>query len=122
MNQIGAAWETWTPTFTPSAGTFTTVTLTAARYGRIQNVVFGMIDVTITAVGTGTGILEFTLPITPKTATAVASGTFRETAVLGYTGIISIDSTTKGTLRKYDNANYLASSIRLQGSFQYEAA
>jgi len=122
MNQIGAAWETWTPTFTPSSGVFYIVTTNMARYGRIQNVVFGSVDVTLTSVGTGTGVLFFTLPVTPKVYGSISSGTWREIAVYGYSGILQIDGTNQGSLRRYDNASYVAANERFTFSFQYEAA
>jgi hypothetical protein len=122
MNSIGAAWETWTPTFTPSSGTFTTITTSYARYGRIQNVVFGSVDMTITNIGTGTGVLVFTLPVTAK-YTFQPCGVFRELAVNGYTGIVTTnDTTSNGSLRQYDNANYLAANKRFVFTFTYEAA
>ena len=122
-NQIGAAWETWNPTFTPSSGAFTTVTTTFARYGRIQNTVYVSMDVTLTNVGTGTGVLFFTLPITARTGTSgLSCGTWREIAVYGYSGIAAVDSTTSGSLRRYDNASYVAANERFTVSMQYEAA
>jgi hypothetical protein len=121
-NQIGAAWETWTPTFTPSSGTFTSTTTSYARYGRIQNIVFGSVDMTITSIGTGSGVLVFTLPVTAK-YTFQACGVFRELAVNGYTGIVTTnDTTSTGSLRQYDNANYLAANKRFVFTFTYEAA
>jgi hypothetical protein len=123
LNRIGAAWETWTPTFTPSSGAFTTVTTTFARYGRIQNTVYVSMDVTLTNVGTGTGVLFFTLPVTARTGTSgLSCGTWREIAVYGYSGIAAVDSTTSGSLRRYDNASYVAANERFTISMQYEAA
>ena len=122
MNQIGAAWETWTPTVTASAGVFTTITVNLAKYGRIQNLVYGQIDFTVTTIGTASGIPYFTIPITAPSVNFLAAGQYRETSSTGLSGIISMDSTTYFSLRRYDNASHIAASNRYGGTFVYQAA
>lgn len=123
MNSIGAAWETWTPTITSSAGTLTTVTTNIARYTRIQKLVIAQIDFTITTIGTGTGVPLFTFPITGKSFTGGgAIGVYREQANTGLMGNIAFSSTTQGLLYRYDNANHLAANNRYIGTFTYEGA
>ena len=67
MNQIGAAWETWTPVVSqPGAITHT---LTFARYTRIQKLVVATFSVAITGAGTAGNALSISLPITANTTT-----------------------------------------------------
>jgi hypothetical protein len=54
----------WSPTVTATSGTITTVTVGTARYSRIGPAVFFTIGITVTDNGTGSGSLQFTLPIT----------------------------------------------------------
>jgi hypothetical protein len=66
MNQIGAAWETWTPTYTNFAGTNT-----YARYVRINKLVIASCTVTVTT-STGAGNAIISLPITARATTSQA--------------------------------------------------
>ena len=122
MNSIGAAWETWTPTVTASSGSFTTVTVNLARYGRIGKLVYGQIIFTITTIGTASGNPIFTLPITGTTAQFLAIGSVREIGTTGFTGIVSQESTTTAAMRRYDNSAFIAAGNKFAGSFFYEAA
>lgn len=123
MNSIGAAWETWTPTITASAGTFTTVTVNKAKYCQIQKTVICYIDFTITTIGTASGIPIFTVPITQTTVqNGGALGSWRETNVSGETGVVTWQSTTTAGLQRYDNAAVLTASDRYTATFTYEAA
>ena len=71
MNSIGAAWETWTPTYTSTVGgPPTSVTTNLARYAQIQKCVFFQIGITVNTVGTASGRLIFTLPLTAQATTA----------------------------------------------------
>jgi hypothetical protein len=122
MDSLGAVWETWTPTVTPQTGSFTTVTVNHARYGRIGKLVYGQIIFTLTAVGTGSGNPIFTLPITGTNPQFIAIGSVREIGTTGFIGIVSQDSATTGVMRRYDNASFIAANNKFAGSFFYEAA
>jgi hypothetical protein len=122
MNTIGAAWETWTPTFTATAGAFTLVTVNSARYGRIGKLVYGQIIFTITTIGTASVNPIFTLPITATNQQFIAIGQVREIQNTGLTGIVSQESTTTAAMRRYDNAAFIAAGNKFAGSFVYEAA
>ena len=62
----GTAWTPFTPTITATSGTFTT-TSAAGRYKTIGKTVFVEFEVTITTVGTASGIVVATLPMTAAT-------------------------------------------------------
>lgn len=67
----GTAFTTYTPTATPvGGGTFTTVTATG-RYKQIGKLLFFQINTTITAIGSGSGPLAVTLPLS-----LTAAGTY----------------------------------------------
>lgn len=122
MNSIGATWETWSPTVTPQLGVFFVLTLNLARYGRIGKLVYGEIDFTVTSIGTGSGIVNFTLPVTAASTPTVALGQYRETGVTGLIGVVTYETTTTFSMRRYDNSPPLGAGYRFAGSFQYEAA
>jgi len=61
-----AAWATWTPTITAAAGAFTTITVSTARWSRINNTVTGELIFQVVAIGTASGAFRFTLPVTPR--------------------------------------------------------
>jgi hypothetical protein len=60
-SDIGAAWETWTPTVTQSATV--TCTNTLSRYGRIQKTVFVTTYQTVTGAGTAGSNVILTVPV-----------------------------------------------------------
>lgn len=67
MNQIGAAWETWTPAiYQPGV---LTSTINVARYMRIQKLVIATWWLTITGAGTAGQSFFTSLPITAKSTT-----------------------------------------------------
>ena len=120
--EIGA-WQTWTPTVTPFTGSFTTVTVNSARYSQVGKVIHGRIDFTVTSIGTASGIPIFTLPVTSVSSYYFhALGQYRETQNTGLIGIVSWESTTTASLRRYDNQSHIAAGVRYGASFTYEAA
>lgn len=116
------AWTAWTPTITAATGSFT-ATSASARYIQIGKTVHFKCDITITTVGTGTGLL-FTLPVNAaSTIGTVCYG--REDALNGAMCMGKLNSVNNQvTVFKYDNTNIAASGsgsiIRLIGT--YEAA
>lgn len=63
MNQIGAAWETWTPTLTGMSIGNGTVT---GRYGRIGKNIFCKLDIIFGSTTTMTGPLDISPPFTAQ--------------------------------------------------------
>jgi hypothetical protein len=68
----GTAWASWTPTVTASTGTFTT-TSSVCTFKTIGKTVHMRGAITITSIGTASGVLKFTLPAT-AVGPAVAMG------------------------------------------------
>jgi hypothetical protein len=114
----GGAWTAWTPTISATTGSFTT-TSAAGRYIKIGKTVHFTIAVTITTVGTGSGA-RFTLPVIAQTAVGTV-GYYRERAVTGLTGVITLASTTLAGFFEYDNTMTIANGWVFQGSGTYEA-
>ena len=122
MNSVGATWENWSPTVSSSAGSLTSVSA-SARYSQINKLITCTFDILITAVGTASGALLFTLPITAVTATAGGAwGTWRERAVTGDQGFCERASATQAFLTKYDQTAILNTGRHFIGTFTYEAA
>ncbi len=124
-NQIGAAWETWTPTISTTAGTITTGVTNYARYGRIQNLVYGAFSYTITTAGTAAGAeLEFTVPVNLRSnyATGDLVGVGRETAATGVTLNVLNIAGTKLRINTYVNAGWIQNTRGASVFFLYEVA
>lgn len=66
MNSIGAAWETWTPTVIQNVNV--AVTISTARYTRIQKLVIAQCTVVCTGTGTANNAVRLSLPIAARAA------------------------------------------------------
>lgn len=101
---------TFTPTFTPGAGAFTTVSVTGAytKIGRFVNV---YMTLSITTVGTASGALTYSgLPFTNANSNRHVN-LVRENGTTGLMGQTWIDpNATTGTVRRYDDASYTLAS------------
>jgi len=65
QNVLGQqAWTSWTPTFTAASGTFTTITVTEAKYLARGKDIEWVIDFTITDKGSAQFDIRFTMPTT----------------------------------------------------------
>ena len=120
MNSIGAAWETWTPTYSASAGAFTTITTVTARYSLIQKICTLHIQATVTTLGTASGFMTFTLPFTAAVTRNI--GVAREVAVVGHAGVIDCTGTTTGSFILYAAGNTAVANYSMSGTLTYEIA
>ena len=133
MNQIGAAWETYTPTV--SQPTAVTATVNLARYGRIQKLVFGYVYLTVTGTGTATTRLDVSLPVTAQTSSngflgsgiifdASATNLYIVAAQLTATTTASFYSDQTGTASRWGIVPNvaIANNDQIGFSFMYEAA
>ena len=118
---IVATLTTWSPTIAPTSGAFTTVTVNAARYLSIGKWVVGIIDYTLTDIGTGSGVTTITAPVTVKTGNyGHCSGT--EIVSTGYLFGGQISSSQGLIVRRYDGASGMVTGYRIILNFGYEAA
>lgn len=123
MNSIGAVYETWTPNVRPETGAWTTGVLEYARYGRIQNLVYGYLYYRITAFGTGNNNVLFDLPVTMRNVTLpVSIGGGRESQASGDWINVFANGTTQGVIRRYNNTSVANGNNWLPIFFMYEAA
>jgi hypothetical protein len=120
MNSIGD-FASWTPTITPQAGAFTTVTTNWARYAVINELLIAQVKFTIVTIGTGAGTITVTLPtgITINSETRIA-GSWREQNVNGLTGVYQQQSATSVMLHRYDNGAVTVANGQYSGSFFWE--
>jgi len=109
---------TFTPTFTASAGTPTTVTLVSAAYTKIGRRVSVDVDFFITAIGTASGNLYLTLPFSQSTA-STPCGAFVEVSVVGYMGAIFQFDATRAGMNFYNNATTWVNGYRYRGTYTY---
>ncbi len=133
-NQIGAAWETWTPTVTQGTTTFGT-TIFYARYARIQKIVVAVYGLQI-ASGTGQASQTVTvsLPLTAASGQNQGFGSawiYDASAITPYGAVAYTFSTTAGAFggdwsggSSFGNtpAVQLTTSDQIRGFFIYEAA
>lgn len=111
----GGVWQSYTPTITSSVGSITSYTVMSARYFKIgPNVTFN-IDVLVSTVGTGSGVIEFTLPVE-------ASGVdYPVLGVRGSDALAGIVSGSSGRLHTYDGSYPASIPTQLKWGGTYEA-
>ena len=113
------AWTTYTPTVTSGGGTITTKTATGT-YFQIGKIVFLEFTVTITTVGTATGDLIVTVPVTPVARDQFIGGV--ETVVgNSMTGAI-MASDLKAHITRYDTTTIIFAGRTIVCAGFYEAA
>jgi hypothetical protein len=124
MNSIGAAWETWTPTFSSTGGTLGGGTLRMAKYCRINKICFFQVSFYITSPGTGSGFLKITFPFTAKSHTNYdfSIGTGRENEQTGVTLNCVQQNTTNMYVTTYTNGGVIANAYGITVSGFYEVA
>ena len=111
----------YTPTITAAAGTITTTNNVSGSYIRVGKLCWLRVNIGITTNGTGAGTVIFTLPFTNVGNTSV--GVFRETAVTGNSGAITIaGGTSTGFMANYNNGYPGANGVNLVGTVVYEVA
>lgn len=137
LNQIGAVWETWTPTLTASVTnpTLGTGAVQAGRYGRIQKTVYGhaVIAFGTAGVAAGSGFYFLNLPVTAQNAVAtIGSGWILDTSTSLVRHVILYSDTVNRAAMWIDNSTNFAvsatnpwtwaASDQIRVDFEYEAA
>ena len=117
---IGDPWTAWTPTVTSETGTFTSVS-GSGQYSTFGKHVVWSATITITTVGTASGGIRFTLPVTARAAN-LPIGIGRENTTSGHMMLVYAFSTTVGNAAKYDNTTASASGRSIVLSGHYESA
>lgn len=137
MNQIGAAWETWTPALTasttnPTLGTGSTA---SGRYGRIQKTVFGQLFIQFGTSGTnnGSGFYFVSVPVTAQASgPTIGSGFILDNSASLLRHVVAVLDTTSRIALWIDNSTNFAAaatnpwtwaaSDQIRVDFCYEAA
>lgn len=115
------AWTSYTPTITAQSGTFTTVSATA-RYIQIGKTVTMSMTITITAVGTASAGVLFSLPVNAQSNSGYI-GSGREDATGGKMLQARLNSANnQGGIFNYDNTTAAGSGNVLKMLITYEAA
>ncbi len=115
-------WKTWTPTVTSGAGTITTSTVNLAKYWRNGRKIHFIYDITITTVGSGSGALIVTTPVTALTG-SVGGGSGRENSITGVFGGAIVNEALGGIfLTKYDGTGAVVASYTWNINGMYIAA
>ena len=96
---------TWSPTITNVSGTYTTTSVNYGQYTKIGEVVYGFLSVTVTASGTASDSMNFTLPFVPARE---GSGTGRENVNTGDILISRIVTGGSGEGRLYKSSGAAA--------------
>lgn len=109
-NDTGTAWGAFVPAVTCGTATFT---LQSARFKTLGKTVFLQVEATMTALGTCTNIISFTLPNTPQSGGSIAG---RDTGFSGFPeacAVIAASATAScslGNLVNWTNAAKLVIS------------
>lgn len=121
LNAIGT-WQTWTPTVSVTTGS-STITVNNAEFTQIGKLVVGRFDATVTAQGTGSGSVDFTLPAQPAYATdGCGSGRNAWTGEQVQVFIYSTAGNGTAAIRNYNNGGVVITNYALHVHFVYEAA
>ena len=118
-----ATWSSYTPTLSPeSPMTYTSTSITYAKYLQIGKLVICLVKFTGTTGGTQTTYVSFTLPVTAHASSIGAGAAAIVDNGLVYSGSIGI-STTLAYPRFPTNGNFTAGSGRAVNALVvYEAA
>ena len=134
-NQIGAAWESYTPTWKGGATTIT-ATVTYAKYAQINKMVIVQMTLVATGAGAANGIWTCTYPsgLAPANNSGyrpIGTINFQDAGTAFYSGnAVVYDATTFAGLA-YGGANYMgagtpaltiASGDRFEAQLIYEVA
>lgn len=114
ITAMQAAWTSYTPTVTASSGTFTTVSATG-RYLAIGKTVFVKIAITITTVGTASGIVLATLP-----STSASAYNFSGNSGAGFQLTVNTVN-AQAYFTKYDGTSVISAGATLFASGVYES-
>lgn len=113
-------YTSFTPTITAGSGTFTTVSA-SSRYLVIGKMCHWIGRVTITTVGTASGAVVLTLPVTRGGALNVV-GYAEETAAVGFSAFIFINDPSGASILKGDYTSVIGAGRGIDFNITYEVA
>jgi hypothetical protein len=119
-----SAWSSYTPTITSGSGTITTYT-SSGKYKRLfGRTVIVRIRATLTTVGTASGNMLFTLPITAATGAPVPTVQGRESGTTGKMVSGALNNSTTAYVVFYDAASVFGggNGTIVDATFTYETA
>lgn len=120
-SDLTSSWTTYTPTVTSGSGTPTTVSA-AGRWKQMGKIVFAQVTVTITTVGTASGVVFVPLPTNASTS-GVYIGTCYEFITTGNTGaaaIIGSSNATRLQTAQYNGTTFWVNGYQVGCSVTYE--
>jgi hypothetical protein len=109
----------WTPTITAGSGTPTTTSINTAKYTKIGRLVTLEVDISITAIGTASGVLNFTVPTGFNQSTDGNVGALREVGATASMGQIFYTAPTTVGMAIYNNATVWVNGYRVRGTYTY---
>lgn len=132
MNQIGAAWETWTPTVTQNNAVAVIQTI-PARYAQIQKIVFAYVYLTANGTGTAGSSVRVSLPVTARQSLIIVGQGFIFDASASFLYAVTAYAPTTTAVEFYwtqaSGSSWggapnvaLAASDQIRIQFMYEAA
>lgn len=112
---LSTAWTTYTPTIAAASGSFTTVSATG-RYKQIGKTVCIKIVITITDIGTASGYITATLPVSAQASQGALSGSASTSGI----GLSVVMDTGLAYIFKYDSTYYgpTGSVLTVTGTFE----
>jgi len=114
------AWIAYTPTVTASSGALTSYTATG-RYKRTGNTVLVTVDVTLTNIGTGSIVLNITVPFLAANHRFVINGFERAVTGVQCFGSIAANTGYMGIVA-YNNTYVILTNSNVIMTGEYEAA
>ena len=115
-------WKSYTPTYTASSGTLTSVTTVRARYERVGNTVTVNVKAYGTTSTTPTG-LRASLPVTAANVDDIGGGGWASDGGTAFAGYVAGIDTSTVEVRHYSASAFSAGATRyLSFSVTYEAA
>lgn len=117
---LGAAYTTYSPSYSSTGGTPTSVTTNKAAYKQIGKIVTMRVDFTVVTVGTATGHIKLTLPVTALDTSN--AGTGLEIAATGFAASVYTETTSLAGVTIYSGMTGWVAGYRWIIEMTYEAA
>lgn len=122
LRNVTNGWTSYTPTLTGEASmTYTSTSITAAKYRREGKTVFFYVSFTGTVGGTPDARIRFTLPFAASDSNITAAGNVTDAGAVA-TASFTVQSSSALQCRRYNSANFTAGTVACVAFGFYEAA